>query len=356
MRLPQSSMTDQFRELPRTFQNPLIARGADPWFVKDQDTYYFSHVQHEGPHDGTVYVRKSRTITGMRTAEAVPAVTVTDGLHPELWAPELHRLPVKVGREWQQKWYLYVSAADPSGAHRRVYVYEAQTPDPQGPYREKGKICDLDDYWGIDGTVLRHPRGNMYFLWSGEAPEVPGQQNLYIAQMQNPWTLTGRGICISKPEFAWERVGPAPVNEGPATLVRDDRIHVIYAASHSLTDDYCLGRLTLRKDADPLDPEAWQKAPTPVFCRTDAVFGPGHPSFTTSPDGQQDFIVYHSARYAGAGWQRQVNVQPFTWGSDGTPQFGRPVASGEPLPLPSGEYEVLVQEHGTLPRLPPRAA
>jgi GH43 family beta-xylosidase len=261
MRLPESSMTERCRELPRTFQNPLVARGADPWFVKDQDTYYFSHVQHEGPHDRTVYVRKFRTITGMRTAEAVPAVTVTDRLHPELWAPELHKLPVKVGREWQQKWYLYVSAADPSGAHRRVYVYEAQTPDPQGPYREKGRICDLDDRWGIDGTVLRHPRGEMYFLWSGEAPEVPGQQNLYIAPMHNPWTLTGRGVCISTPELAWERLGPAPVNEGPAPLVRGDRIHVIYAASHSLTDDYCLGRLTLRKDADPLDPEAWQKAP-----------------------------------------------------------------------------------------------
>jgi GH43 family beta-xylosidase len=88
---------------------------------------------------------------------------------------------------------------------------------------------------------------------------------------------------------------------------------------------------------DPADAKAWVKSAQPVFASTADVFGPGHASFTTSPDGTQPWIVYHSARFSGAGWDRVIDAQPFRWRADGSPDFGRPVPPEKPIRVPSGE-------------------
>jgi GH43 family beta-xylosidase len=75
----------------------------------------------------------------------------------------------------------------------------------------------------------------------------------------------------------------------------------------------------------------------PVFTRTAEVFGPGHASFVKSRDDQEDWIVYHSAKHSGAGWNRRVNMQRFSWNPDGSPDFGTPIAAGVPMAEPSGD-------------------
>ena len=85
--------------------------------------------------------------------------------------------------------------------------------------------------------------------------------------------------------------------------------------------------------------ESWSKKPQAVFSRTTEVFGPGHCSFVKSPDGSEDWIIYHAAKYSGAGWNRNVRAQKFTWNKDGSPNFGVPISTGIPLPLPSGHIE-----------------
>ncbi|HEU5087947.1 MAG TPA: family 43 glycosylhydrolase, partial [Roseiflexaceae bacterium] len=58
-----------------------------------------------------------------------------------------------------------------------------------------------------------------------------------------------------------------------------------------------------------------------------------------SPDGREDWIIYHANRLPteGCTGTRITRAQPFTWNSDGTPNFGTPVALGTPIPAPSGE-------------------
>jgi GH43 family beta-xylosidase len=129
-----------------------------------------------------------------------------------------------------------------------------------------------------------------------------------------------------------------PINEGPEALVHAGVLRIVYSASGSWTDDYCYGMLTLH-GSDPLDRDVWQKSAKPVFASTDAVFGPGHGSFVRSPDGREDWMVYHSARYAGAGWDRVIDAQRFSWRADGTPDFGRPLGPEVEQRLPSGEPE-----------------
>ena len=81
---------------------------------------------------------------------------------------------------------------------------------------------------------------------------------------------------------------------------------------------------------DPLSADSWVKDPEPVFQRSDenGVFGPGHNGFFKSPDGTEDWIVYHANDQVSDGCDngRTTRVQKFTWNEDGTPNFGVPVA------------------------------
>ena len=108
---------------------------------------------------------------------------------------------------------------------------------------------------------------------------------------------------------------------------------------HCSSADYHLRILTYN-GGDPLNASSWVKNPNPVFRRNDAasVFGPGHNGFFKSPDGTEDWIVYHATSTpGGCNLNRSTRAQRFTWNADGTPNFGTPVALGTTLTAPSGE-------------------
>ncbi|MCA1597113.1 MAG: family 43 glycosylhydrolase, partial [Chloroflexi bacterium] len=66
-----------------------------------------------------------------------------------------------------------------------------------------------------------------------------------------------------------------------------------------------------------------------------AVYGPGHCSFTRSPDGKTDWIVYHARDFPQDSWSgRSTRTQPVAWKPDGTPDFGHPIPAGVPLHCP----------------------
>jgi len=245
----------------------------------------------------------------------------------EVWAPECHHL--------RGRWFIYVAADDGLNEHHRMIVLEGTSQDPRKPFVLRGKLELRPDRWAIDGTVLQLPDGRLYLIWSGWEGTTNVAQNLYIAPMRDPWTVSGERVPISRPELPWERIGQPWVDEGPEVLWHGDQLFVVYSASGSWTDDYCLGQLRFT-GGDVLNPGAWVKSPRPVFARTEAVFGPGHASFTRSPDGREDWIVYHSAKRKGAGWYRQISAQRFGWNPDGSPDLGTPIDPGRPVPEPSG--------------------
>ena len=116
-----------------------------------------------------------------------------------------------------------------------------------------------------------------------------------------------------------------------------------YSASFCNTPDYKLGLLELVGD-DPMDANAWKKFDEPVFERTEEVFGPGHNGFFTSPDGSEDWLVYHGNDSVehGCSATRSLRAQKFEWNDDGTPDFGKPLTPGVEVPPPSGENGPLV--------------
>ncbi|GAB2953686.1 glycoside hydrolase family 43 protein [Hymenobacter coalescens] len=292
----------------------LVADGEDPWVVAHAGHLYYCTVDRAKRR---ILVARFTQWAEMATAELVPVWPAPGGDTPEfveIWAPELQFV--------DGSWYIYFALYNAENGAERMYALQARSPDPQGPYAFRGKLDIPTDRWAIDGTVLRLPDEQWYFLWSGWEGFTNVSQNLYIARMSNPWTIASDRVCLSRPEYAWEKQGYPHVNEGPQVLQRAGRTFVIYSASGSWTDDYCLGQLTYL-GGDALDPAAWRKEPRPVFAKTDAIFGPGHASFV-EVEGQ-DYIVYHAARRSGAGWARQIRYKSFSWRADGTPDFGSPV-------------------------------
>jgi GH43 family beta-xylosidase len=158
--------------------------------------------------------------------------------------------------------------------------------------------------------------------------------------MTNPWTVESNNVLLTAPTLEWEKQGGMAINEGPVILERNGRIFLVYSASTTWSEDYALGMLTMDEASDPMDPSSWVKSVVPVFRKSAeaGVFATGHNSFTKSPDGTEDWIVYHALPTPNADVSlRSTRVQKFSWHSDGTPDFGIPTGTTVDITSPSGE-------------------
>jgi GH43 family beta-xylosidase len=226
---------------------------------------------------------KAPTLEGLKTARGVTVWKDDDPTRSHgVWAPEFHFI--------DGRWYLYYTAmaATKVDTTHRMHVLESAGTDPLGPYTYKGRIFDkTNDQYAIDGSVFQNPGdGKWYFLWAAHPGHV-----INIARMENPWTLATPGVVIPASGFGHEEVREAPV-----VLKRNGKLFLVYSAADTGKPDYKLGMLIADEKADVLNPASWKQHSTPAFERNDeaGVFGPGHNGFFQSPDGKEDWIVYHA--------------------------------------------------------------
>lgn len=310
-----------------TFTNPLLPSGPDPWVVYDNGFYYYMNTMGKN-----ITLWKTRDITDLQHAEkrVIWTPPPQKAYSYQLWAPELHKL--------NGKWYLYFTADAGTNPTHRLWVLESRSPDPlNGRWQFEGPVKGIGDHWAIDPTVFEN-HGREYIIWSGWPNGTHTLQGLYIAELKNPTRIEGRPVLISQPQYDWEHYGD--VNEGPEMLKHDSKLFLVYSANGCWTDKYALGILVASSDSNLLDPASWHKVDHPVLSSlpTAHAFGPGHNTFFRSPDGKEDWILYHANPDAhdGCGNLRSPRAQPFRWGADGLPDFGSPVPLNQPLPKPSG--------------------
>jgi GH43 family beta-xylosidase len=303
-------------------------------------------------HDGVYYYVKSERrkiwlasspkLSEVLSAPATPVWSAPDTgwNRVNIWAPELHH---RDGR-----WYIYYAAgrSGPPYTSQHAGVLESATGDPFGRWNDRGMLYTGDslgtgggDRWSIDLTIARI-RDSDYAIWSGWAQNAATDktpQQLYIAPMSNPWTISANRALLSAPEEEWERGPELDLLEGPEVLQHGTDTFVIYSTRDSWLKEYALGQLRLRDStADPMDSRSWIKS-GPVFRGNARVFGVGHASFTTSADSTEHWIVYHTKDSATPGWKRSVHLQRFSWSSSGDPAFGEAVPAAMPTTLPNGE-------------------
>jgi len=284
-------------------------------------------------HDGFYYYCESRNdqrSIAIRRSRSIGEISADDGVFVwhapnsgpcshAIWAPELHFI--------NGRWLIYFAADDGRNESHRIWVLECRGEDPRGDYKLIGQVNTGS--WAIDGTILKLSGERMFFIWSGWPADKDGQQNLYIAPMHDPLTLAGERTLLCSPDQPWERHA-MPICEGPQILKRNSDLFVVYSASGSWTENYCLGLLHNSSD-DVLNPKAWTKY-GPVLQKTDEVWGVGHCSFVKSVCQTEDWILFHSKSSKKHGWNdRDVHAQRFTWTSEGLPDFGKPRARGTPL-------------------------
>jgi GH43 family beta-xylosidase len=321
-----SAQTTQPATAPGTFSNPIIRSvdAPDPWIVREHGNYYFTATL----GGGGIFIWKSPTLSGMDQADrkkiwTAPAQGPTSR---HIWAPELYHVG---GR-----WYVYFTASDGPDRNHRQFVLQSKSDDPQGEFDLVGRIDSIEEF-EIDGSVLQLPDGKRYWMYSNG--------KLQLEPLVSPLRADSeQRVEIAKPTEPWERGWL----EAPEALIHEGRVFVVYSAGHSATPHYVLGLLELKSGANPLDPQGWIKHSGPVFAPyvgpDGSVFTIGHNCFTKSPDGKEDWIVYHGKDWrddkADEGFHgRKTRAQRFTWNTDGTPNFGHPIPSGVPVPLPSGE-------------------
>ncbi len=307
------------------FANPLVRQRADPHVVLHDDGYYYFTAT--VPEYDRIELRRARTLDGLGAAEAKVAWRkhASGPMSAHIWAPELHRI--------DGKWYLYFTAGRAEAIWDiRLYVLENSAANPlEGSWIERGQIKTGRESFSLDATTFVH-RGQRYLAWTQSAPDTSRKAtNIYLARMDSPTSITGAPVLLSTPQYAWEKM-KYDVNEAPAVLQKNGKVFMTYSAS--ATDaNYAMGLLTADAGANLLDPRSWRKSAVPVFASSAAngQYGPGHNSFTTTPDGKTDVLVYHARNYrdiVGDSLKdphRATRAQTIAWRADGTPDFGQPV-------------------------------
>lgn len=315
-----------------TFTNPLFPNGADPWLEYWDGNYYLTTTT----WTSELVMRKSPTLAGLAEATPVNVWSSADvKRNANFWAFEFHRLKGPNGYRW---YMMYTAGEDGTLDKQHLNVLESAGDDPMGPYEYKGAL--IPNVWNIDGNYLEFDDRLfvIYSQWQGD------QQLNIIAEMDTPWSLK-EGVAhtiLTRPELDWEISG-RKVTEGAEILQRNGRTFMTYSASFCNTPDYKLGLLELVGN-DPMNFDHWKKYDKPVFERTESVFGPGHNGFFQSPDGKEDWLVYHGNDSVehGCSSTRSLRAQKFTWHEDGTPNFGKPLTPGVEVAPPSGEYGPIV--------------
>lgn len=307
-----------------TFRNPLLNPGPDPWMVWHEGFYYLTATAMD-----RIEIRRAKSITEM--AEAEPIVVWQEdepSRNQEMWAPEFYLLDGPNGR----RWYLYFTASDGVDTKHRMHVLESEGDDPLGPYAYKAKLRTdaLDEHYAIDAGLIQLGDGRLFCVWASYP-----MHRLFIAPMDNPWTLGGERVQLEADGFGCEEV-----REGPVVLRRNGKMFLFYSVCDVGKPDYKVGMLVAEESADLMNPASWIQHPEPVFARNDeaGVYGPGHNGFFHSPDGSETWIIYHakdSARYTYEG--RSARAQKIEWDENGVPRLGVPLSIETDVPVPSGD-------------------
>ena len=303
-----------------TFRNPLNS-GPDPFVTHFNGAYYLTATQGD-----SIRMWRSTSLGTLLSADLVTVWTDTDpSRNRNIWAPEFYR--------FGDRWYLYYTADDGVDDHHRLYVLESERDDPAGPYHFKAKLAPPDhaDKFAIDPGILQH-NGRLYLAYAGINQYQ--HNGINIAPMSSPYTVSGNAVPI-------DAAGGCPeVREGPEFLNRNGRTWMTYSACDTGKPDYQVWMMSLRDGTDPLVPANWTQHAGPVFSRADdrGVHGPGHHAFFRSPDGTEDWIVYHAKTTSTNTYtNRTTRAQKISWNADGSPNLGRPLALGATQDLPSGD-------------------
>ncbi|CAL8125710.1 unnamed protein product [Orchesella dallaii] len=324
-----------------TFTNPIIdGNSADPFVGRFGDFYYML-LSTDYEHELTIY--KSSEMTNFRNVESKVIFRAPEN-YQNVWASEMHRM-------MDGNLYIYFAMGE-VGDFNRMWAIRCDDPnDPMGNWSEAIRVIPHLEQPGVDGTILIH-NNKYYYVWSGR-DGIEGSlphDSILITEMLDPVTTTTQTTVIRQPLLPWER----NVNEGPFFIYNNNVSYLLFAASFTFSEYYCLGLMSIDEGLDPMVASNWWYGPEdgPVFYKNEEedVWGPGHASFTVSPDGTETWAIYHASDdRERIEHYRVARADKVEWGPDGRPVFPRPHGYYSPQPIPSGQTTITTKTTFTNP-------
>lgn len=322
----------------KTFRNPISPfDSSDPFMTYDPVTGYYYALFTKGTRLELTRSRHAASIvTDGETRVIYTPNGERDGIWGDIWAPEMHR-----GSDGH--WYVYTSGRiRPESGEKRIFVMEGPIDDPFcGEWTFRG--LPFPDTFSIDPTVYTDRSGAQYICTSRVDPKYG--QVLDICDLVNPYTCGKNLATISRAELDWELVAPYigrnAIVEGAFFLERGGRLFIIYSANGCWSDHYCLGVLE-HTGGSLCDAANWKKHEKPLLVYGNGVYGPGHASFFSSPDGTEVWCAYHGMKEHNEKVEpafRYLNIQRVSFVGSGYPVMGRPTGTKTDVAPPSGETD-----------------
>ena len=271
----------------QTYSNPIIdlIGPADPHVILHEGTYYLYPTLDGKGYD--VFISKD-----LVNWERQPKC-FTDP-RGGAWAPDVFH-----HQNGDGKFYLYYTVDRPGGGKQ---IGVAVADHPLGPFEDQKNLVD----GSIDAHLFQDDDGKLYLYYV----ELPGFIN-WVQPMADPLTMKGERVEVLRPTEPWEKKKGA-VTEGPWMLKRDGTYYLMYSGSGADGPDYAIGYATSKSPMGPFT----KYERNPIASRGHGVFGPGHHSVVTGPDGDL-WMVYHQQNSEKIGWRRFLAIDPIWFDEHG---------------------------------------
>ncbi len=303
--------------MPLTYTNPVYPHYfADPFAFRHGDWYYAVGTGASDDPSRVCPMLRSRDLVNWEPLGAC-LVKLANGFGTDYWAPEIAYS--------DGLFYLYYSVGfGDKGHHLRVATSE----QPTGPYIDAGPLTDSNKVpFSIDGSPFRDDDGEWYLYYATDFPEqIEGRPGtaLVVDRLVDMTSLAGEPRTVLRASRDWQRyqldrsmydaVWDWHTLEGPSVVKRDGLYYCFYSGGNWQNDtygvDFCVAE-------HPLGPFSGADLDEPRVLKTipAQVFGPGHNSLVTGPDGTTDFIVYHA--WDADATARRMCIDPIEWTAAG---------------------------------------
>ncbi|QNA89268.1 family 43 glycosylhydrolase [Massilia sp. Dwa41.01b] len=281
--------------MQQTYQNPVYPEiFADPFVLKHEGVYY-AYGTAPGGADG-------RQIPVLRSTDLVQWEPVGHALDnngaEHYWAPEV--------AFHEGRFYMYYSSGSADeGTDQKLRVAVAE--HPAGPFVDSGKILVPDQPFSIDAHPFRDKDGQWYLFYCVDFLELEDDHRvgtgIVVDRLVDMTTLAGEPRVVVRPHEDWHvfrkgrtmygRVYDWHTVEGASVQVHDGRYYCFYSGGAWERENYGVSYVVGDHPLGPYErPQGGHEAL--LMGSRPGIIGPGHNSFTVSPDGSQTWIVYHA--------------------------------------------------------------
>ena len=329
------------QSISRTYTNPILAPGrysdnqissmADPFILRDNDTYY-------------MYV----------TGNGFPCFTSTDLVNwkyegkimdkksskwavKSFWAPEVIKI--------EDKFYLHYTAGRNDNIKR---IGIAVSDSPTGPFTDIGDkpFLDRGEKGSIDSHIFVDDDGRTYMYYTNAMDTNPREElggkkrsEIWVIEVAPDLsTIISEPVMLIYPEQDWEFKPDENQywNEGSVMIKKNDIYYLMYSANCFCGESYALGYATATSPMGPFEKYAYN----PILTNEKvpgSVSGPGHHTVIQSPDKSEWFCVYHSHVHVGQlnksnNGTRQINIDRMEFMPDGSIRILGPTVTPQPYP------------------------